>query len=477
MTELREKYGPGTNLGNIPDPELTDLKNLGITHIWLMGVWSTGDKSHQMARGLFATQAEELGLNPDRDVIASPFSISAYEISPIFGSRQELQFFRQQLHGHHLQLILDAVFNHLGLDHPLVIEHPEYFIAVEPNHPAASRMPAGGGKFIAHGKDPYFAPWQDTYQLDITCGGTREWIREQMLSIARESDGVRCDMAMLLCKEVFNRTWGEATREPEAGSFWQALIADIKILHPQFTFIAEVYWNLERQLLTEGFDFVYDKTFYDSVVEDRLLPTEALERFVRDEYAKHALLFVENHDEQRIASRIRNQNQYTVAHLLLLAMPCPVLIHHGEMEGRTVRTPVQYNRWLPEERDASLEGIARKLLWELREHKTREGIGRILENQQGNKEQTFCIQWELSGSVQWIIVNYSNGGGSGAWIKPDFVTPGQEPCLLFCTEPNPFKNVVQKEGCVLVEANPWAGAILSWTKSFQTARNNTAQGI
>ena len=86
--------------------------------------------------------------------------------------------------------------------------------------------------------------------------------------IADRADGARCDMAMLLEPEVFARTWGERAR-PRDGTppvdrpFWPDAIARIRQRHPQFLFVAEVYWDLEWALQEEGFDFTYDKRLYD----------------------------------------------------------------------------------------------------------------------------------------------------------------------------------------------------------------------
>ena len=76
--------------------------------------------------------------------------------------------------------------------------------------------------------------------------------------MAGKCDGVRCDMAMLVLPEVFQRTWG-ITPEP----FWPKATAAVREAHPAFTFMAEVYWDLEWTLQQQGFDYCYDKRLYD----------------------------------------------------------------------------------------------------------------------------------------------------------------------------------------------------------------------
>ena len=83
---------------------------------------------------------------------------------------------------------------------------------------------------------------------------------DELVKAAALCDGLRCDMAMLVMPEIFERTWGLTARP-----FWPAAIARVKQGRPDFTFLAEVYWDLEAALLQQGFDFTYDKRLYDSL--------------------------------------------------------------------------------------------------------------------------------------------------------------------------------------------------------------------
>jgi hypothetical protein len=75
-----------------------------------------------------------------------------------------------------------------------------------------------------------------------------------LVKIAEQCDGVRCDMAMLVLPEVFERTWNIRT-EP----FWPRATARVRETTPGFCFMAEVYWDLEWTLQRQGFDYTYDK--------------------------------------------------------------------------------------------------------------------------------------------------------------------------------------------------------------------------
>src|SRR4030043_260463 len=72
--------------------------------------------------------------------------------------------------------------------------------------------------------------------------------------IASQCDGLRCDMAMLVLPEIFERTWGIA-----ASPFWPRATAAIRAKAPTFLFLAEVYWDLEWTLQQQGFAYTYYK--------------------------------------------------------------------------------------------------------------------------------------------------------------------------------------------------------------------------
>ena len=65
-----------------------------------------------------------------------------------------------------------------------------------------------GDLILAYGRDPFFAGWPDTVQLDYSNPATADAMLGELLRISGQCDGVRCDMAMLVLPEVFERTWG-----------------------------------------------------------------------------------------------------------------------------------------------------------------------------------------------------------------------------------------------------------------------------
>src|SRR5690606_12516683 len=115
-----------------------------------------------------------------------------------------------------------------------------------------------GSVVLAHGRDPYFPGWPDTLQLNYGNPATQEATIGELLRIAGQCDGVRCDMAMLVLPDVFERTWGL-----QAELFWPKATQRVRQQFPGFCFMAEVYWDREWTLQQQSFDYTYDKRIYD----------------------------------------------------------------------------------------------------------------------------------------------------------------------------------------------------------------------
>jgi hypothetical protein len=89
----------------------------------------------------------------------------------------------------------------------------------------------------------------------------------ELVKIAGQCDGVRCDMAMLVLPDVFERTWGI-----QAELFWPKATQRVRERAPNFCFMAEVYWDLEWIMQQQGFDYAYDKRLYDRLREGHARP-------------------------------------------------------------------------------------------------------------------------------------------------------------------------------------------------------------
>ena len=367
LRALSEKSGASITLADVPDSEFAGWQKRGFTHIWLMGVWTTGP----CARGE-ALQHPDLRQAYDQvlpgwqeaDVAGSPYAIGDYLVPPALGGEAGLVEFRRKLHQHGLKLVLDFVPNHVGLDHPWVRERPDLFVQSPGDTPGtfAQQTPAGV-RWLARGKDPYFAPWTDTVQLDYRRPATRTAMTQLLQSIAGRCDGLRCDMAMLVLTEVFLKTWErfQVSVPPPASEFWASAIPAIRQAHPGFLFLAEAYWGLEARLQALGFDYTYDKALYDRLVYRDGAGTQRHLLGMNPEALAGSAHFLENHDEPRIAS-ILSPAEHRAAALLILGLPGMRFLHEGQLSGARLKIPVQLARCPAEPLPAVVAGIYEPML-------------------------------------------------------------------------------------------------------------------
>jgi glycosidase len=365
LEELSVTAGHTLTLATVPDAEFSAWKRRGLTHIWLMGVWATGPKTRDAARAqpeLQALSREAFGTGGEQYLASSPYAIADYTAADFVGGFAALREFRKKLREFGIGLILDFVQNHVGLDHPWIEAKTSLFVQSATEKPETFPVATPGGTvWVAHGKDPYFPAWNDTAQLDHRNPATRSALIEVLKSVVNECDGVRCDMAMLALNDVFARIWRSFPGgEPAAtGEFWADAIAAVKRIHPGFLFIAEAYWNLEPRLQTLGFDYIYDKIFYDVLTRRDF---ESLRAHVQSAGAGfNPVRFLENHDEPRIAS-ILSVPEHKAAAIFLLNQPGMRLLHDGQLTGRKRRSPVQFTRYWPEAPDLEIADFYQKLL-------------------------------------------------------------------------------------------------------------------
>ena len=366
LAALRERHGATVHLGTVPESEFARWKRLGFTHLWLMGVWPTGPRSRAQAvehPDLRAAYDEALPGWSEADIEGSPYAVERLEVSPRLGGDAGLAALRQRLSDLGIGLILDFVPNHLGLDHGWLRDCTERFVGQEREFPDSFLHELRGRqRFIAHGKDPYFAGWTDTVQLEYRRRETREAMVGLLKSVAKRCDGVRCDMAMLLLSEVFERTWSHIPLDgaSAAGEFWREATEAVREEHPDFLFLAEAYWDLEGALCGLGFDYAYDKKLYDLVVHDQ--PWEVQSHLIGlGEHNARRAHFLENHDEPRVAG-ILDGERHRAGLTLAMGLPGMRFIHDGQMEGRRRFARVQLSRWAEEGRDGWIESMYEEVL-------------------------------------------------------------------------------------------------------------------
>ena len=386
LYELQESYGKKFTLGTVPDAEWDRLEKLGFNYVWLMGVW----KRSRLGMRIFREGPEWPPFKgyldsilpgwKDDDVIGSPYSVSAYEPHPLAGAWEDIERARAELNRRGMGLILDFVPNHTAPDHEWVSGHPDYFFTFTggrspdqpPDLPAdlssySVMEKAGKNKskknnkiYVARGKDPYYPAWSDTAQLNYFNPALRKAMVSQLKKIAGYCDGLRCDMAMLVINDIFERNWGNlgahGAWEKTKTEFWEQARAAV----PGLVLIAEAYWDTEWRLLEMGFDYVYDKTLHDRLAHSSARDVR-LHLGADAGYQKKLVRFIENHDEHRSAETFA-PDRLRAAAVMFSTLPGMKLFYHGQLEGRRVKVPVQLGRSVPEAPVNELKDFYGKLL-------------------------------------------------------------------------------------------------------------------
>lgn len=415
LTELSRQLRRRATLDDLPDAELDRLASLGFDWIWLLSVWQTGPAGRDVSRRNPEWRREFQDTLPDLtedDIPGSGFAITGYTVHADLGGDPALARLRKRLQKRGLKLMLDFVPNHTGLDHPWVIEHPEYYVAGTPDDLArepknfVSIATPGGNRVLALGRDPYFAGWPDTLQLNYANPATQAALFAVLEKIAGQCDGVRCDMAMLVLPEVFERTWKQ---RPEP--FWPSATQHARKVNPEFCFMAEVYWDLEWTMQHQGFDFAYDKRLYDRLRDRVARPVR--EHFLAGlDYQEKLARFLENHDEPRAAATFPPEVHCAAAVITFLS-PGLRFFHQGQFEGRCKRISPHLCRAPVEPVDQQLQQFYAQLLAVLRRPEVRDGNWQLLvadEAWPGNatSEDFVAFAWQGLEERRLIVtVNYS----------------------------------------------------------------------
>jgi len=415
LYELSQRLGRPVTLANVPKEAWDALGEFHADAVWLMGVWERSPVGVRVASAHEGLQVDFRRALPDfapMDNVGSPYCIRRYTADPHLGGPEGLATARQELAGRGLRLLLDFVPNHVAPDHPWVATHPDYFIrgTAEDLSRAPSEFHEVGGKVFACGRDPYFPPWQDVLQLNVFHPGLRRAAIQTLHEIAGQCDGVRCDMAMLLITRVFEQTWGGRAGSPPANQYWREVIRAIRAAHPDFLFMAEAYWDLEWELMQQGFDYCYDKRLYDRLEHD-FAEQIRLHLLAEPGYQEKLVRFIENHDEPRAAATFPGGKGRAAA-VTFLTLPGAKLLHEGQLEGRRVRLPVQVGRRPAEPVDQDLRAFYRRLLAEIDTPAMREGEWRLckrsgwLDNQSCMNLVAWC--WFKGDDRRLIVVNLSD---------------------------------------------------------------------
>lgn len=422
LEELSAKLGRYVALRDVPDEQWDRLRSLGFDFVYLMGVWQRS----AIGRRIFSTNPAEFpqfdaALPGWRmaDVVGSPYSIQNYVPDGRIGTFADLNETRQKLRSRGMGLILDFVPNHTGFDHPWIQQFPERYVLgseqdFRRNPDAFYLIEKEGGSvlFVARGKDPYFAPWRDVAQLNYLNPECRAGMMETLKSIAQYCDGVRCDMAMLVTNEVFDRTWGNILHSwtPPATEFWQEATAQL----PEFVWLAEVYWDMEWRMQQLGFKFTYDKRLYDRL--SGADPSEVRAHLRADiSYQSKLARFLENHDEPRAAATFPREKRAATA-LMLSTLPGMRFYHHGQLEGRKIRVPMPLARAAEEPLDRATLVAYEQILSLANDDVFHSGEWKLLDVRSAGDESCndlIAYRWRNGNAASVIVVNLGNRAAQG----------------------------------------------------------------
>lgn len=332
---LPRLWGSG-KFSSIDAESLKYIKGLGVSHIWYTGIirhasLTTGEKVVKGDAG-------------------SPYAITGYfDVNPYFADNKDkrLEEFVElvnRTHGAGMKVLVDFVPNHVAREYKGVLgkdDDTSVHWAPENDffyYPGRSlRLPvksgytetparASGNAFTA---EPGINDWWETVKINYCDFHTSTW--DKMYDAVRfwalkGVDGFRCDMVELV-------PW----------QFMKWLIGRIKDEFPSVIFIAEVYEKEKYRLYADevGFDLLYDKSgLYDTLRAVTCSGYTARSitwnwQFLGD-LQPRMLNFLENHDEQRVASDFFcgcPQGGYAALSVSLLLNTAPFMLYFGQECG------------------------------------------------------------------------------------------------------------------------------------------------
>jgi hypothetical protein len=239
----------------------------------------------------------------------------------------------------------------------------------------------------------------------------------ELLQVADRCDGMRCDMAMLLIREIFEETWGEhpCRVKAEEGEFWEAAIRALREQHPRLLLIAEAYWNREKELIQLGFDYAYQKSIADALFDE---PSAVQRLALEADWLDRGVHFLENHDERRAAGRL-DPDPHRAAAFAMLTLPGLRLLQDGQLDGAKVRTPVQLGRRRMESPDPAVQGLYARLLSAL-----------LPAEEQGRSPKLLAARraWDDNPTAEWFILVQWQDGTDGFCLAVTNLAPHRSQC-------------------------------------------------
>lgn len=409
---LLSSLGEKATLDDISQEWLNGIAHAGFNWVYFLGIWQTGKAGVEFSE---RKMRQEGVLN--RQICSSPFAITDYQVHTDFGGSDAYLRLKKRCESCQLKVMLDFVPNHLAVDHKWTVEKPSLLLQGTEND--MKTQPQNYFKckthVFAHGRDPFYPGWRDTVQLNYFNAETQETMIDILEYISQIADGVRCDMAMLALSDVFMRTWGGVTATMD--QFWEKAIQKIRNKVPEFLFIAEVYWDREYDLQQLGFDYTYDKTLYDRLVQNNG-PGVASHLRADDDFQQKSVRFLENHDEPRAASTLGGIERHFAAATICFTIPGMKFIHHGQLQGRREFISMHVGNAVAEQNDGEILALYSRVWSLLRRPEFKHGTcvrALTAPSLDGNESFKSIVAHfvEYKHVLVLIVVNYSCGYSDG----------------------------------------------------------------
>jgi hypothetical protein len=236
----------------------------------------------------------------------------------------------------------------------------------------------------------------------------RSALVDELRRVAEHADGARCDMAMLLLSDAFERTWTGCHVGPRpATEFWADALAAV----PDRLFVAEAYWDLEWRLQQLGFNFTYDKRLYDRLLHGS--PDDVWAHLRADgDYQRKSARFIENHDEPR--SAVAFGARAGAAAVVMSTLPGLRFFYDGQFEGRRIHAPVQLGVIGDEPIDLLVSEQYRRLLAIVDAPPFHAGEWRLCDVSGGDTARDL-VAWRWRDGAAWrlVVVNLGTAAAEG----------------------------------------------------------------
>lgn len=268
---------------------LDQLKDLGVTILWLMPI-------------------HPIGQEKKKGTIGSPYAVrDYYAINPDYGTKEDFKKLIAEAHRRGMKVIIDIVANHTSWD-SVLMKHPEFY------------------KRDARGNITYPYDWYDIAALDYRNAELRRYMTDMLKYWIREFDldGFRCDVA------------GEVPTD-----FWENARVELEKIKPDIVMLAEAH---KAELLVKAFDLDYSWPLHSAltnVLQGRARATDL--RLAWDGEIKEwprgslHLRFSDNHDERRAIARF-GEPAALAASALTFTLDGVPLLYNGMEVGDTTES-------------------------------------------------------------------------------------------------------------------------------------------